>query len=830
MTAKPMRRVSLPSSLLVFTLLAESLVALYLLRGCASGQEAANALPQLTEASVAETRLEGRTSIKLATDFNWAVTIRDDLSVPGHHTTQLEHCPTGVVGSEPEYWVYISGQGSSEAVKVSGGTCVGNEQRGTLEYATKKSHASGSLLSSASSGLQEASLAARWSNQIPPTFRQGGKVLAPPGEFKIYAPVSFLSTNQTIDFSGSMFECWVSDDACMKIGSASNYNTTSNVTLINPRGRPTQAHGRQPMIVVYGQKTRIQNLMTMSGVKTSEGVNATFGAYLSVVGDQAFLLDGLDSAAGWGLECKPSFCGTLIIAPGPFGHPSNAAVGWIKHAQMSMQCMGNGIDWQSGNTLRVSDSVLQGYSQFGLRGGTARGGYGTIMMENVYMEDAESCPNPLGNVGTAGVIMQGSKFSFRGGEGPSGHVPQFAKTGATRYEYFIVARHPKFGASNPLYAGFALTNGSGSISITAPDVPGASFFDLLRVPSEGGRMVGPNGSGDFLVVGNVSRASGCANSVCSFIDPQKALAAYTVAPPTYFPKLDYWPGALVLATNGDSESVLSTATAILSDLNGYTLAPETNTSGNTAPVVLSEQCLMAKGSPLWMSCLTAALPPFVLYDQNALVLASKPTGDGGLRTNLKGRINLSTSGSGPGHFITLMDSNFAKTVANSTNRPSNDATDTFIGYDQGNGPPSSVGLSFGAPQSISNYVGNVGDGKNWKERLTAKEKTFALPVVIQNGNSLTVGGGTPISQMKLYAAAAVPSASIPGQSCADIKGSAPGLTSSEQVLGITPPKPLGNLALNAYPTATNSVTLHFCNPSTSAVTTPPGTYTFLGVR
>jgi hypothetical protein len=63
-----------------------------------------------------------------------------------------------------------------------------------------------------------------------------------------------------------------------------------------------------------------------------------------------------------------------------------------------------------------------------------------------------------------------------------------------------------------------------------------------------------------------------------------------------------------------------------------------------------------------------------------------------------------------------------------------------------------------------------------------------------------------------------------------VKGNAAGLTAGEQVLGITPPKPLGNLGLNAYPGAANTVTLHFCNPSATAVSTPPGTYTFLGVR
>ena len=88
--------------------------------------------------------------------------------------------------------------------------------------------------------------------------------------------------------------------------------------------------------------------------------------------------------------------------------------------------------------------------------------------------------------------------------------------------------------------------------------------------------------------------------------------------------------------------------------------------------------------------------------------------------------------------MTLSDSNFAKTVAAASNRPTNDADDAFIGYDQGNGGASSVGISFGAPKSLSQYIGNVGDGTNWKERLTATLKEFKTDVKV-NGN-LTVTG------------------------------------------------------------------------------------------
>src|SRR4029453_11355197 len=113
----------------------------------------------------------------------------------------------------------------------------------------------------------------------------------------------FVPSNQTIDFSGSMFECWVANDACLKGGRASNFIATLNVTLLNPKGRATQLHGAFPMIDVYGQKTRILNLTTMTGVRISQKEFGTFSAYVSVVGDQAFLLDGLDSANGRGIEC-----------------------------------------------------------------------------------------------------------------------------------------------------------------------------------------------------------------------------------------------------------------------------------------------------------------------------------------------------------------------------------------------------------------------------------------------------------------------------------------------------------------------------------------------
>ncbi len=72
-------------------------------------------------------------------------------------------------------------------------------------------------------------------------------------------------------------------------------------------------------------------------------------------------------------------------------------------------------------------------------------------------------------------------------------------------------------------------------------------------------------------------------------------------------------------------------------------------------------------------------------------------------------------------------------------RPPSDADDTYIGLDNtGSVLAASAQLAFGAPVSISSYIGNKGDNTSFLERLTAAGKTINVPVTI-NGN-LTVTG------------------------------------------------------------------------------------------
>jgi hypothetical protein len=657
---------------------------------------------------------------KFATEYDWSMSPSEALGQPGDKTVNFAACPPGVKGNEPEYWILING---SEPAKVTGGTCAGDGRPGSLRFMSHRPHAMGEALSSASGGLQEALIAARYAPTNPPGAPQSGTVVVPPRELKAFARVSIRSSNLTVDFSGSIVECWM-NDTCIFVGDPSNANAYQDITLINPRGRPTVPEGQKPFIEVNAQKTRVFNVST----RVNSG-GGTFGSFVQVDDDEAFLLDGLDTTLGGGagnhgVRCDATVCNPIIYAPGPFA--TFPGVGWLKNLNLSLQCRGNGIDWQAGNTLRISDSVIQGYAQYGVRAGTRRGGYGGFELSNVY-EEVGNCPNPLGKIGQAGVIAQGSAVNIQGGEAPTGWFPRFAATGNTDYRYYIVARHGSYGASNPLYAGRALSNGAGSIVVTTADIKGAASFDLLRVTAISGQLEqAPYGTGNFAVATNVSRASVCSKGVCTFTDTQAAPRSYSVAVPTYFPLLDFWPGNLVLSANQDSSSALAGARAWMDHAPSNVVAVQ----GTTAPALVASHCdSLAGWTPLWVSCYSA-MAPATFFQQGAFLLAVKPNADAGKWTNLKGRMNFSTLGTGPGHIITLSDSNFQKTIATANNRPGNDANDAFIGYDQGDGNPLNIGISFGAPKSISNYIGNPGDGKKWLERLTANLKMFTVPVSI----------------------------------------------------------------------------------------------------
>jgi len=159
----------------------------------------------------------GMLAIKYATDFAWTQNPTADLSAPGTKTVTLAACPPGVSAAEQQYYVYISTTGTPEAVLITGGTCAGNALTGTLQFTTVNAHAAGYAVGSASGGLQEALIAARFTPTNPAGSSQSGKVIVPPGEMKAFARVSIRASNVTVDFSGSIVECWM-NDTCIYVG------------------------------------------------------------------------------------------------------------------------------------------------------------------------------------------------------------------------------------------------------------------------------------------------------------------------------------------------------------------------------------------------------------------------------------------------------------------------------------------------------------------------------------------------------------------------------------------------------------------------------------
>ena len=675
----------------------------------------------------------GMQAVKYGTDFNWSQTPATDLSTAGAKTVNLASCPAGVTGSEPQYYVYISGTGTAEAVLVTGGTCTGSGAAGTLQFTTVNAHAAGYVVGSASGGLQEAVIAARFSPDV--SGLQAGKVIVALGsEINLYARLSIRSSNITVDFSSSLVNCLM-NDSCIFVGDPSSSSTFYDITLINPHGRPGVTGGQHPFIEVNAQKTRLLNVLTQN--PRTPTPTASFSSYVQVDDDQAFLLDGLDS--GWGsnsTRCSGGTCNAIVTTG------SGSAVGWLKHMNLTLNCVANGVDWQSGNSVKITDSVIQGYPQFGVRGGTAHGGFLGTKLDNVYFEHG-GCSNPAGNIGAAAVIEQGRTLEISGPAGTAmissvtGHLPTFptsGSSGSTRYRYYIVAHHATFGASNALLAGFASVGGPGTITVTTPDIAGASTFDLLRItlPTGTAEPAAPYGTGNWAVAAGVARSSACSAGVCTFSDTQAPLSSYTVALVSYYPLLNFWPGSVILGSSQDSSDILRTSLLItaagvadITSVRGYNLNPGVS--------MIAQFCNAApdESSPMLASCYSDDSFP-------ALLLRNAP--DNTAIPNLKGRLNFFNIGGGPSHIITLNDSNPQKTMATEQHRPPNDANDAYIGFDRGlpNANPQTVGVSFGAPVSLSNYIGNVGDGTNWLERLTSSLKEFKTNV--QMDGTLTVAG------------------------------------------------------------------------------------------
>lgn len=96
--------------------------------------------------------------------------------------------------------------------------------------------------------------------------------------------------------------------------------------------------------------------------------------------------------------------------------------------------------------------------------------------------------------------------------------------------------------------------------------------------------------------------------------------------------------------------------------------------------------------------------------------------------------------------------------------------------------------------------------------------------------SLTVGGGSAVTHIAYYATATITPTAVSAGTCSDQTFPVSGLTTADELGSISPPGQLGNISLNGYASAPNTVTLHFCDASSASVTPPAGSYTFLAMH
>lgn len=96
--------------------------------------------------------------------------------------------------------------------------------------------------------------------------------------------------------------------------------------------------------------------------------------------------------------------------------------------------------------------------------------------------------------------------------------------------------------------------------------------------------------------------------------------------------------------------------------------------------------------------------------------------------------------------------------------------------------------------------------------------------------SLNVGSGSAVSRIGYFTTGTITPSAVPAQSCNDQTFTVSGLIATDNLGSIRPPASLGNLSMNGYASAANTLLLHFCNPATASVVPPAGAYAFLAMH
>jgi hypothetical protein len=606
---------------------------------------------------------------------------------------------------------------------------------------------------------------------------------------------------------------------------------------------PTHA---TPGVVALGYEAVLDNGMNTHLIDINYdfvGEFSPFNQFFDFWDDENATIDHFNNNAK-PLNGSVTWVGSWIYSAGNQNH---AIAPVITLQNSTITSGGNGVTVYNSNGVYIKHTVIQGQGLWQAYTSNTNGNFQGVSIADIYSEPSlatnpvSSPLTPFNGAGIAGLIVgesSGPASAEIVGQNTAGLFPT-GGTGATPLVYFIVANDTTASTqTSPMEMLVWSSTGSDAPVLRWPRVANAAdtiTYDIIRssfVPNQAASpqsvypSIGNCTGGSPAACGSIAGGTGvaqCAGLVCTFTDntPAANTNPYTINVGNYAGNLDFWPGSIV-SVNNTVHTSTDANNLVGIGLNGKPLAIATQCSnfGATGPSGSYTFCLSTPG--------TAA--PGMGTGQVGTVIMDHGGQAPGF---VKGKLNFSSPGIGTSyhHIITLIDSNPTLTQGTYGFRPLASVNDVWIGTDSPLATTMTSGqLAFGSPTKISNYIGNTGDNTSWLERLTSKQKTFAVPVRISEGNSFTLGDGSPLSLMKIYHVSNLPVSVVPPQSCVDVVEAAKGLAKSDQITSITPPGRLGNLSLNAYPSGEGAIILHFCNPSSTEAIAPPGAYSFLAVR
>jgi len=501
---------------------------------------------------------------------------------------------------------------------------------------------------------------------------------------------------------------------------------------------------------------------TIEDIKSSLTGGGRFNEFIVEDDDEAATIRNLDADGTQGLLCDGNHCGSYIYSAN-----LGAPVIWLDKSNISPQCGGNGITVLNNNTVKITDSVIQGWGMWAENTQTILGNYGGTTSDNVYMEEGNGpCVHPYNPGGgsvfsSAGIIYNGGNnpLVISGGEQPASHVASFlySSGGSTLYSYYIVGHDTTNGNYTfPLFAGHSSTSGTGTVTVQWPHVPPQTAgdtvtYDIIRIVAGTlaadtptfpvpGACTGGSPTACGSVITSLSDATACAGGlVCTYTDTASAsTSSYAIHNTTWTPLLPFWPANLLVA--GGNGGVSPNQPVISSQ----DIPDAVSVAGTNAPGLIVQQSNFAdqtNNGGIWKQ-IQAYGTNFAGAGATILDF-SDPTS-----AVIQGRFNFIPETPIPGynipaqHLITLVNSQPNLALATPGYRPPASNSDTFIGLDK-TAAAGSQGLAFGSPAAISNYIGNKGDNASYLERLTAAAKTFKVPVTTNRQIISRLPDGTP---------------------------------------------------------------------------------------